>query len=366
MGDGRLQASTDSSFGGSTRRNEPEASANVPKTRVPVILRRRTNTSLLVIYLIYLAAMAMTTALLVFWVVVVQQFNAEINRQISRLGVEWNQFHWFIQSTGAGLFFLVIVALTYLLAITLSERRYSRKQEEFLSHITHELKSPVAAIKLHAQTLEQDDVEPEERRRFTRYISREADRVGSLVDNLLESSRLAAGGGAGELEPVDLREFFRRYQESVVSRFDLRQIDLVFEVKSRSAVMATNEALQRIMDNLIGNAVRFTDSGGEIVCEVRDTQGETEIVVADSGVGIPKRELSRIFDRFYRLGRDIEFRRHGTGLGLAIVRALVEELQGKIRAISGDGHPGTRFEIRLPHVETEGRDDLNDGPRSRA
>lgn len=329
-----------------------------------MILFRRTNPSLLVIYLIYLAAMAMTTALLVFWVVVVQRFNTEINQLLSRLGVEWNQFHWFIQSTGAGLFFLVIVALTYLLAITLSERRYSRKQEEFLSHITHELKSPVAAIKLHAQTLEQDDVEPAERRMFLSYISREADRVGSLVDNLLESSRLAAGGGAGDLEPVDLREFFGKYQESVVSRFDLRQIDLVFEVHSRAVVMATHEALQRIMDNLIGNAVRFTTSGGEIVCEVRDRASNAEIVVADSGVGIPKRELSRIFDRFYRLGRDIEFRRHGSGLGLAIVRGLVEELRGDIRAISGDGRPGTRFEIRLPQAEAEAPRDEENAQRS--
>jgi signal transduction histidine kinase len=251
------------------------------------------------------------------------------------------------------LFFLVIVALTYLLAITLSERRYSRKQEEFLSNITHELKSPIAAIKLHAQTLEQDDLAPEERRRSTGYILREADRTGALVDNLLESSRLIAGKSTGDLQPIDLEEFFREYQHTVRSRFDLGQIELIFEIHSQAVVMATSEALQRIMDNLISNALRFTEAGGRILCQVRDRVGRAEIIVADTGIGIPHSELSKIFDRFYRLRREIGQRGKGTGLGLAIVRGLVEELQGRIRATSSEHEPGTRFEIRLPQVDVQ-------------
>jgi len=314
---------------------------------------RRNSTSILIISLIYLAAMAMTTALLVFWVVVVQRYTTEINQLMSRLGVEWSNFHWFVHSTGAGLFFLVIVALTYLLAVTLSERRYSGKREEFLSNITHELKSPVAAIKLHAQTLQQDDISPAERQRFLGFMVQEAERVDALVDNLLESSRLLAGKAPGELVPVNLREFFRDYQEAVRGRFDLRQIDLTFEIHTRAVVMATNEILQRIMDNLIDNAVGFTAAGGRILCKVHDGRKVTEIVVADTGVGIPKRELTKIFDRFYRIRREIGNRRRGTGLGLAIVRALVEEMRGHIRAVSPDDQPGTRFEIRLPQVQTE-------------
>lgn len=316
-------------------------------------MHRLLSTPVLVIYLIYLAALAMTLALLAFWIVVVQRYNVEINQLLSRLGVEWNQFHWFVGSAGGGLFFLVIVALTYLLAITLSERRYSRKQEEFLSNITHELKSPIAAIKLHAQTLEQDDLTPEERRRSTGYILREAERTGALVDNLLESSRLIAGKSTGELQPIDLEEFFREYQQNVRSRFDLGQIELHFEIRSRAVVMATSEALQRIMDNLISNALRFTEAGGRILCQVRDRVGRAEIIVADTGIGIPHSELSKIFDRFYRLRREIGQRGKGTGLGLAIVRGLVEEMRGRIRAISSEHEPGTRFEIRLPQVDVQ-------------
>ncbi|MEM8933002.1 MAG: histidine kinase dimerization/phospho-acceptor domain-containing protein, partial [Acidobacteriota bacterium] len=160
------------------------------------------NTPILVIYFIYLMALAMTTALLVFWVLVVQRFTAEINELVSRVGVEWSHFHWFIGSSGAMLFFLVSVALTYLLAITLSERRYRVKQESFLSNMTHELKSPVAAIQLHGQTLQAGDLTADEVAEIADTIVTESGRIGQLIDSLLESSRLTSGKAAGELEPV--------------------------------------------------------------------------------------------------------------------------------------------------------------------
>lgn len=315
-------------------------------------MSRRSTAHALVIYLIYLAAIAVTTALLVFWVVVVQRYNLEINQLLSSIGFDWNQFHWFVTTSGAGLFFLVFVALTYLLAVTLSERRYSRKQQEFLTNISHELKSPVAAIKLHAQTLQQDDLEPDHQRRFTGYIVREAERVGTLVDNLLESSRILSGSASADQRPVDLNDFFDHYRETVETRFDLSGIDLEFAIDTRSMVMASDEGLQRILDNLIDNALRFTAEGGKILCQVHDRISAVEIVVADDGIGIPKRELPKIFDRFYRLSREIGNRRRGTGLGLSIVRGLVEDMRGTIRALSGDDQPGTRFEIRLPRVSS--------------
>lgn len=310
---------------------------------------RRSTTPSFLVYLIYLVALGMAIALLVFWILVVQRFSGEINQLLSRLGFQWNHFHYFVASTGALLIFLVILALTYLMAITHSERRYRVKQEFFLAGLTHELKSPVAAIKLHAQTLEQGGLDEKEIAEFAGYIVSEASRVATLVDNLLESGRLAAGSRA-RLESVQLSDFFEQYEKLARTRFDLREVELRFEIHSRAAVMATAEALQRIMDNLIDNAIRFTGKGGTILCQVRDRLGDTEIVVADNGVGIPKTELTKVFDVFYRLQREVEGRRKGTGLGLAIVRGLVEQMRGRVRAISGDGEPGTRIEIRLPQA----------------
>lgn len=313
---------------------------------------RRSTTPSSVIYLIYLVALGMATALLVFWILVVQRFSLEINQLLSRLGFQWGHFHFFVASTGALLIFLVILALTYLMAITFSERRYRVKQEFFLASLTHELKSPVAAIKLHAQTLQQGGLDESEVAQFAGYIVSEASRVATQVDNLLESGRLASSSG-DPLEPIRLADFFRHYEKMARSRFDLRGVDLRFEINSRAAVMATAEALQRIMDNLLDNALRFTGEGGQILCQVRDRLGDTEIVVADNGVGIPKTELTKVFDVFYRLRREVEGRRKGTGLGLAIVRGLVQQMRGRVRAVSGEGEPGTRIEIRLPQAPAD-------------
>ena len=109
--------------------------------------------------------------------------------------------------------------------------------------------------------------------------------------------------------------------------------------------------MKQEMDNLIDNALRFTEAGGNIHCSVHDSQDNAEIVVADTGIGIPKTELTKVFERFHRLQREVDERRKGSGLGLAIVRGLVEEMQGRIRAISGEGEPGTRIEIQLPRIE---------------
>jgi signal transduction histidine kinase len=112
--------------------------------------------------------------------------------------------------------------------------------------------------------------------------------------------------------------------------------------------MATTEALRRVMTNLIDNAVRFSSRGGEVRCRVRDEERLVRIEVEDDGAGIPKKELSKVFDRFYQIGKEISGRRGGTGLGLSIVLGLVKEMKGDVRAFSQEGRPGSRFVVTLP------------------
>jgi signal transduction histidine kinase len=105
------------------------------------------------------------------------------------------------------------------------------------------------------------------------------------------------------------------------------------------------------MTNLVENAVRFSHKGGEIRCRVDDAGGTVRIAVEDDGIGIPRHELPKIFDRFYQIGKEISGRRGGTGLGLAIVAALVKEMHGEVRAMTFEGRPGTRFVVTLPFAE---------------
>ncbi len=303
------------------------------------------------IILSYVSSLFVTIILLVVWVVSITRLGTRINELAARLGVPNRDVHWVVMAVGCGLFFVLLIGLTYQLAQTFAERRYSRKQEEFISNITHEMKSPLAAIKLHAQTLQQPDVQPAEVDRCVGFILQQTERMSRLVDNVLESSRLLARKERMELQPVALAPFFDSYFDEVRARIEKQGIHLRVEGETAAVVMATTDALHRVLDNLLDNAVRFSDRGGEVRCRVRDGEGWVRIAIEDDGVGIPKGELHRIFDRFYQIGREISDRRRGTGLGLSIVSDLVRHMNGSISAFSQDGKAGSRFVVELPMTD---------------
>ena len=135
-------------------------------------------------------SLVVTIGLLVLWVIYVLLSASTITELAQRAGSTSDTPYWSVLWSGVVLFMLVIGGLTFQLALALGARRYSSRQEEFVSNITHEMKSPLAAIKLHAQTLQQGDVTDGERQRSVKFILQQVDRMGSLVDNVLESSRL--------------------------------------------------------------------------------------------------------------------------------------------------------------------------------
>jgi hypothetical protein len=299
----------------------------------------------------YGLSLAVTVTLLVVWVIYVVRSAARLQELAHGVGVPGDKLPWVVLTVGCVLFFLLIVAVTSQLAQSLVARRYARKQEEFISNITHEMKSPLAAIKLHVQTLQQDDLEPGSRRRSLGFILQQAERMGALIDNMLESSRLVARKKTLDLEPVDLAGFFAGWTEEARLKAAGHGVLLRLQLATAARVLATPEALRRMMDNLLDNAVRFSTRGGEVRCRVSDVRNLAVIEVEDDGAGIPKTDLGKIFDRFYQSGRPTDGRRRGSGLGLSIVSGLVREMQGSVRAFSQEGRPGTRFVIELPRLE---------------
>lgn len=309
-------------------------------------MQGRRSTQLVTMYVLSLAA---TISLLVVWVIYVVRSGARLADLGRGAGEPGEGINWLLLTVGCVLLFFLIVGLTYQLAQAVAARRYALKQEEFLSNITHEMKSPLAAIKLHAQTLlQEDEPAPEVRRRFLSTIERQADRMEALVDSVLESSRLLAHQRRLELEPVQLDEFLARYLATAIPQAENRGIELRAEIRSGARVLATEEALRRVLDNLIDNAVRFSRPGGEVRCRLTTEKGIACLEVEDDGAGIPKLDLARIFDRFYQSGRGGEAQRSGTGLGLSIVAGLVREMRGSVRAHSQEGRPGARLVVELP------------------
>jgi signal transduction histidine kinase len=296
----------------------------------------------------YVLSLLVTIALLVVWVIYIVRSVARIHAVAGRVGVASENSHWIVLAVGCALFFLLIAGLTWQLAQALAARRYSLKQEEFVSNVTHELKTPLAAIKLHAQTVREGGLQPAQQARSLDLVLQQADRMARLVDDVLESSRQLARKRPLQLQPLDVAEFFTGYFAEASPRVEAQGVHLAWQLDSRARVLAAADALDRVMNNLLDNAARFSPKGGEVRCRVADENGQVRIVVEDDGVGIPRSELPHVFDRFYQAGNERDGRRRGTGLGLAIVAGLVQEMRGRVKARSQEGQPGTTFVVELP------------------
>ncbi len=299
----------------------------------------------------FVLSLVATITMLVGWVVYVVRSGSRLAPDDPARGV-----HWLLLGLGCVILFFVIIGLSYQLGQALAARRYAQKQDEFVANITHEMKSPLAAIKLHAQTLEREaDLPPEIRRRFLSIIEQQADRMASLVDAVLESGRLLAGKANLPLEPVDVAAFFADYFAVAAPHAESRGVHLRTDLVCAERILGSEEALRRVMDNLIDNAVRFSKPGGEVRVRVATDEEEQQvrIEVEDDGVGISKKELPKIFERFHQAGRQGGPHGSGTGLGLSIVAGLVREMRGAVRAYSQEDRPGTRLVVELP-VAAEG------------
>lgn len=293
----------------------------------------------------FLLSLLTAIALLVVWVVYVLSARARLDDLGDRVGA--GNFHWVVLTVGCALLALLIFGVSYQLAQALAARRYLAQQEEFVSNITHEMRSPLAAIKLHAQTLQHPGLTGGELASSAAFILEQAERMGALVDNVLESSRMVGRRARLRLEPVALGPFFDRYLAAARQRIERHGVRLDARIDSEARVMATDDALRRVLDNLLDNAERFSERGGEVRCRVSDHGGTVVIEVEDDGVGVPRKELTKIFDRFYQAAGDGR-RRGGSGLGLSIVSGLVREMGGGVHAHSQEGRPGTRFVVELP------------------
>jgi len=296
----------------------------------------------------YVLSLVVVIAVLVMWIIYAVSSGSRLKELAQRVGASGPSWHWVILGVGCGLLGLLIVFITHQLARSLAEYRYARKQEEFVSSITHEMKSPLAAIRLHAQTLEQD-VTDDERTESVGYILRESERLGRLIDNVLESSRLVAKKQTLDLVPLDLAEFLSKYCSEIRPRVVGHGVELDVDLATHAVVDATEDALRRVLTNLIDNALRYSAKGGRIRCHAADYGGWVSIRVEDEGQGIPKSELGRIFDRFYQIDK-AGGGSPGTGLGLFIVSELVAQMNGSVRAATHDDRPGAVFVVDLPMV----------------
>ena len=216
---------------------------------------------------------------------------------------------------------------------------------DFVSNVSHEMKTPIAVIKNYAQLLKNGTVTEEEKLEYTREIEEAAGRLSTLISNILRLNKLENQRIDPEIETYDLcgqlEECILQYEEL----WDEKELDLEVELEERTFVRADKELMGVVWNNLLSNAAKFTEPGGKVtICQTAE-DGYVKVSVSDTGCGMTKESVRHIFDKFYQ--GDTSHSKEGNGLGLALVRRILILMDGEITVASEEGK-GSTFTVRLP------------------
>lgn len=227
------------------------------------------------------------------------------------------------------------------------ERRVEELRRNFVVNASHELKTPVTAIKTLSEALTVTiETDPQRTRQLLKRLDLESERLARLVYDLLDLRRLEERGPL-ELVPVDLAELVRQTVVGALERAEEREVELSVDAPDRAFVAGVPGDLQVIVKNLVGNAIQYNTAGGQVEVTIAPSAGAQVLRVRDTGIGIPQQDLARVFERFYRVDTARSRETGGTGLGLSIVRHAVERHGGTIGVDSLLGE-GTTFTVTLP------------------
>lgn len=225
-----------------------------------------------------------------------------------------------------------------------------RRQDSFIDSVTHELKSPLASIKLGLQTLQREGVSEEKREGIRMMMLGDVDRLCAFIDDILQASRLAHDRELVSVrqEPVLLRDLVDDCAASVRAQHQIGDDAVDVDIDPDLTVVTDASCLQVVVRNLIDNAVKYSDDVVEVSVRATETAKGVVLEVSDRGIGIPRRDLKRVFHRFYRVSAEKVRGRKGTGLGLFVVWALVRSLGGRVEADSEGPGTGTTMRVKLP------------------
>lgn len=227
------------------------------------------------------------------------------------------------------------------------ERRVEAVRRDFVANVSHELKTPVGAIRLLAEAVRDAADDPEAVKRFAGRMFAESDRLSKLVQQIIELSRLQTDDSLESPVPISVDDVVRSAMDTSVIEADGKQISIVEGGARGLSVLGNREQVAAAVANLVSNAVAYSDAGSTVLVSTKADDGNVEISVVDQGIGIPTEEIDRIFERFYRVDPARHRSTGGTGLGLSIVKHVAATHGGQVRVWSVEGH-GSTFTLTLP------------------
>ncbi len=284
----------------------------------------------------------LVVALAVGWVIVnvialtVNQANAPI--------------HYVLLTVGSIGLAVVLAGVIAYLTLSVKAINLNRRQSNFIDSVTHELKSPIASLKLYLQTLARRPVDSQQREDFHRFMLEDVERLDQLINHLLDAARIERDSKPAEMESIRLDEVLQHGAVAAQVRYSVPNETV--EIRSGPILIRSRAIeLDILFRNLIDNAVKYGGSPPSVL--ITTTLGKDNRVavrVADNGPGIPPNLRRKIFGRFVRLGSELERSKPGTGLGLYLVRTVTRSLGGTIQINDQGQQEGTVFTVTLPGV----------------
>lgn len=302
-------------------------------------MARRTLPSISVPIVLASVAVPLAIALLVGWTITYAQNVAR--------GDATAQSVWLLV-LGSVAFIAILSVLVMFAVFLVREILEVRRQNSFIDSVTHELKSPLASIKLGLQTMGRPGVDAHKREVLRTMMLDDVGRLSAFIDDVLQASRLSHDRVGLALSDVNLSELVEECVASVSSRHHLPCGAIRVDVDPTLTAYTDRAALVVVLRNLLDNAVKYSDAEVDVAVSAKNGDRGVLIEVRDRGIGIPPAELKRVFHRFYRVDSESVRARRGTGLGLFVVSALVRSLGGRVEAKSDGPGRGTTMRVRLP------------------
>jgi len=289
-----------------------------------------------------IVSMVLVLALGVGWQILVWRDDADAAPGMST-------FDMILFGFGTLFFLMVFAGLVWLCVKLVLEMRLSQSQRAFIDAVTHELKTPLSSFRLGLETLDRHELPPEKRAEFLGRMGEDLDRLEYTVTQVLAAARAEDGRPRrADRKSVDLRSVLEENVRELRERHGLAEEAVLLDRSRPLRVRGDEAELGVIFRNLLENAVKYSDDPIRIrVGLVELPDGRVRVEISDQGIGIPKQELGRIFNRFYRAGRDVQRQVAGLGLGLFVVRTLLRKHGGGIVALSEGSGRGSRFVVTL-------------------
>jgi signal transduction histidine kinase len=253
--------------------------------------------------------------------------------------------------------FLILAVLSLLMigGLVLTYRSVSKEmalarlKSDFVSNVSHELRTPLSLIQLYAETLELGRIQTQDKKdEYYRIIRKESERLGRLINNILDFSRIEAGRKEYDMRETDIAELVRSTLDAY--RYQIEKNGFEFEMSIDSSIPAVRvdrEAIARALVNLVNNALKYSADEKFLVVRLYQTDGVVKLEVVDRGIGIARRDQSKIFEKFYRTCDPLVHNTKGSGLGLSLVRHITQAHGGRVEVESTPGK-GSKFTLLLP------------------